>query len=63
MNEKYDRLSSFDLISNISSTENDVNLRIDKAWITTDRLTMIRKSDLSGKNKILLNCIRVSTTV
>ena len=37
--------------SNISSTESDVNICIDKARTTTDRLTTIRKSDLNDKIK------------
>ena len=37
--------------SNISSTESDVNIRIAKFWIAIDRLSIIRKSDLSDKIK------------
>ena len=35
--------------SSISSTENDINIQIAKAWTATDRLWIIWKSDLSDK--------------
>ena len=35
------------LDSNISSTESDVNISIEKAWIAIDRLTTIWKPDPS----------------
>ena len=37
--------------NNISSTENDINIYIDTVWTAVDRLTSIRKSDLSDKIK------------
>ena len=37
--------------SNISSTESDVNTRIGKAWLATNRLSVIWKSDLPDKLK------------
>ena len=37
--------------SNISSTENDVNIYLGKAWIDLDRLLTIWKSDLSDKRE------------
>ena len=37
--------------SNISSTENDVNIQIRKAWTATDRLSTIWKSNPSDKIK------------
>ena len=39
--------------SNISSTENDFNIRIDKAWTAIDRWLTIRKFDFSDKIKRL----------
>ena len=35
----------------ISSTESDVNICIGKVWIANDRLSVIRKSDLSYRIK------------
>ena len=37
--------------SSISSTENDINTRLAKAWGATDRLSVIWKSDISDKIK------------
>ena len=37
--------------SNISFTERDVNMRFEKAETATDKLLVIRKSDLSNKIK------------
>ena len=37
--------------SNASSTENDINTRLVKAWIAIDKLSVIWKSDLSVKIK------------
>ena len=37
--------------SSVSSTENDINTWLAKAWIVTDRLSVIWKSDLSNKIK------------
>ena len=37
--------------SNISPTENDVNIWLGKAWTAIDKLLTIRKSDLSDKTK------------
>ena len=39
------------LVSNISSTEIDVNLSIEKAWTAIESLPIIWKSDLSDKIK------------
>ena len=38
-------------VSKISSNENDVNIRLAKAWTAVDRLSIIRNSDLSNKMK------------
>ena len=37
--------------SSVSSTENDIDTRLTKAWIATDRLSIIWKSDLTDKMK------------
>ena len=37
--------------SSVSSTENDIDTRLTKAWTAIDRLTSIWKSDLTGKMK------------
>ena len=37
--------------SSVSSTETDINTRIAMAWIAIDRLSVIRKSDLTDKIK------------
>ena len=37
--------------SSISSTENDINMRLAKAWTAIDRLSVIWKSDLTDKIK------------
>ena len=37
--------------SSASSTENDINTRLAKAWIVIDRLSVIRKSDLTDEIK------------
>ena len=44
--------------SNVSSTESDDNIGIDKVWNAIDRLTTLWKSDFSNKTKtgILLSC-------
>ena len=39
------------LQSSISSTENDINMRLAKAWTTIDRLLIIWKLDLSNNIK------------
>ena len=39
------------LESSVSSTENDINARLAKAWTSSDRLSVILKSDLSDKLK------------
>ena len=39
------------LRSSISSTENDINMWLAKAWIAINRLSIILKSDLSNKIK------------
>ena len=39
------------LRSSISSMENDINVRLTKAWTAIDRLSIIWKSDLSDKIK------------
>ena len=35
--------------SSVSSTENDINTQLAKTWTGIDRLSVIRKSDLSDK--------------
>ena len=35
--------------SSISSTEKDIDTRLTKAWTATDRLSIIKKSDLTDK--------------
>ena len=35
----------------VSSTEKDINTRLTKAWKATDKLSIIRKSDLTNKMK------------
>ena len=47
---------------NISSTESNVNIGIRKAWITIDKLSIIRKSDLSNKIGFLPGCGHVDAT-
>ena len=37
--------------SNVSSTENDINMQLAKTWIAIDKLSVIWKSDLSNKIK------------
>ena len=37
--------------SSVSSTENDIDTRLTKAWTAIDRLSIIRKSDLTDKMK------------
>ena len=37
--------------SSISSTEKDIDMRLTKAWTTIDKLSVIRKSDLTDKMK------------
>ena len=37
--------------SSVSSTENDIDTRLTKAWTANDRLSIIRKSDLTDKMK------------
>ena len=39
------------LCRNVSSTENDINLRLAKVWTTIDRLSIIWKSGISDKIK------------
>ena len=39
--------------SSVSSTENDINTRLVKAWTTNDRLLVIWKSDLTDKIKCI----------
>ena len=39
------------LKSSVSSTQNDINMHLAKAWTAIDRLSIIRKSDLSNKIK------------
>ena len=39
------------LVSNMSSTENDINMWLAKAWTVIDSLSVIWKSDLSDKLK------------
>ena len=51
------------LDSNISYTESNVNIQINKSWSLIDKLKTIWKSDLSDRIGILLRCSCVSTTV
>ena len=46
--------------SNISSTENDVNIQLAKAWAAIDRLSIMWKSDISNKIKDFLQVVAVS---
>ena len=39
------------LVSSVSSTENDINTRLAKAWTAINRLSVIWKLDLSNKLK------------
>ena len=48
---------SWYLVSNISSTENDVNRRIDKAWSSIDRLSIIWKADLSDEKNLIYSTL------
>ena len=51
--------------SRVSSTENDINTRLAKAWTTIDRLSIIWKSDLSNKIKrsFFLSSGRINTAI
>ena len=51
--------------SSVSSTENDFNTRLAKAWTANDRLSVIRKLDLSDKLKrsFFLGCNPVNTAI
>ena len=51
--------------SNVSSTENDINTWLAKAWSSIDRLSVIDKSDLSDKIKrnFFLSSGHVHTTI
>ena len=50
--------------SNVSSTENNVNIHLAKAWTAINRLSIIWKSDLSNKLKqFFLSCGCVNATV
>ena len=42
------------LRSSVSSTEKDINMRLAKAWIAIDRLSVIWKSDLTDEIKCSL---------
>ena len=48
------------LSSNISSTENGVNIHIRKAWTAIDRLSIIWKLELSDKIKQFFQVVSVS---
>ena len=37
--------------SSVSSTEKDINMRLTKAWTAIDKLSIIRKSDMTDKMK------------
>ena len=37
--------------SSVSSTEKDIDMRLTKAWTAIDKLSIIRKSDLTDKMK------------
>ena len=39
------------LESSVSSTEKDIDTRLTKAWTAIDKISVIRKSDLSDKRK------------
>ena len=51
--------------SSVSSTENDINMRITKAWTAINRLSVIWKSDISDKIKRIFfrSSVRVNTAV
>ena len=53
------------LESNVSSTEHDIYMRLAKAWIAIDRLSVIWKSDLLDqiKRSFFASCGRVNTTI
>ena len=53
------------LESSISSTENDINMRLARAWTVIDRLAIIWKSKLSDKIKrnFLPSSSRVNSTI
>ena len=44
--------------SSVSSTENDINTRLAKAWTAIDRLSVVWKSDLSDKIKCIFSKYR-----
>ena len=47
-------MDNFTYLGNsVSSTESDANIHQTKAWIATDRLSVIWKSDLAGKTGFL----------
>ena len=51
--------------SSVSSTEKDINRRLAKVWIAIDRLSVIRKSDLTDKIKrsFYLSSGRIDTAI
>ena len=51
--------------SSVSSTENNINTGLAKAWTTIDRLSVIWKSDMTDKNKtqLLQSSGRVDTAI
>ena len=48
--------------SSVSSTENEINIRLAKAWIVIDRQSVIWRSDLSDKIKNISGSSCVYTT-
>ena len=43
------------LRSSVSSTENDINIRLPKAWTAIDKLSVILESDLTDKIKLIFS--------
>ena len=53
-----------DIGSSVSSTENDINMQLVKAWTTIDRLSVIWKSDVSERIKCnFLSCSHINTAI
>ena len=51
------------LDSSVSSIESDVNISLAKAWTAINRLSIIWKSDLFNKTRLLPKCGCINTTV
>ena len=47
----FNYVSAYICTSSVSSTEKDIDTRLTKAWTATDRLSIMRKSDLTDKMK------------